>query len=294
MLTPLHGSAPGGGGIPTEIRDADTDTGIRSEQAADEDKIRLRVGGTQRGLWQTASPHITLTGDSHITGLVGLGIAPVAAIALNVNISGTFSSGNVNVIQAQPTGFTASGNTMAITGVIGAPAGTVGSSTTGQTWDGLNYSLLLTGGASATVARLAGAILRTGLLSFTGTLTDMYGAWFQAPFMAAASSTVTLSTGLRIGDIGSSNRIVDAYGLRIDDLTANTGFRRIIEAGGTIGSLPNLRVEANAPTAPGADKGRSRVLATFAEGATPTFALRRFEWKDYSTLAAGDRVVVAV
>lgn len=293
VVLEVHGALPsGGGGGGSKIQDADADTSVDTEQSADEDKVRVKVAGTERALFQTALPHIVLSGNVNIPNTLGVGKLPVTNIALDVQIGGTFSSGNVGVIQAQPSGLTLSGNTQAMFGVVGAPLGTVGAGTTGQTWDALSYALVIAGGSGATVSREAGIMVRVGLLNFTGTVTDMMGGYIQAPFYAAPSSTTTLSTGLRIGDSAPSNRIADAYGLRIDDLTANTGFRRVIEAGGTIGSLPNLRVEANAPTNPGADRGRSRVLATFNENGVST--LRRHEWKDFGTLAAGDRIMVAV
>jgi hypothetical protein len=294
VVLEVHGALPsgGGGGTPTEIRDADADTGVRAEQSPDEDMVRVRVAGVERGLWQTTLPHITLSGNVYLPNTLGVGKLPVSNYALDAQIGGTFGSGNVGVIQAQPSGLVATGNNMGITGFIGAPVGTVGAATTGQNWDALNYALLITGGSGATVAREAGIFVRAGLLNFTGTITDLIGAYVQAPFYAAPSSTTALSTMLYLGDAAPSNRITNAYGLRIDDISQATGFRRLIEAGGSIGTLPNLRVEANAPTNPGASKGRSRILGTFNENGTNT--LRRVEWKDYATLTAGDRVLVAV
>jgi hypothetical protein len=42
------GGACGGGSTPTEIEDADQDTGVRAEASADEDVIRVRTAGTER------------------------------------------------------------------------------------------------------------------------------------------------------------------------------------------------------------------------------------------------------
>ncbi len=59
----------------TYIQDTDADTKVETEKNADEDKVRITLAGTLRGLFQTASPHIDLTGDVRISGVLqGYGV----------------------------------------------------------------------------------------------------------------------------------------------------------------------------------------------------------------------------
>jgi hypothetical protein len=59
----------------TYIQDTDADTKVETEKNADEDKVRITAAATERGLFQTASPHVKLTGDVRISGVLqGYGV----------------------------------------------------------------------------------------------------------------------------------------------------------------------------------------------------------------------------
>ena len=75
VVLTVHGAAPAGpgGGLQNRITDADNDTRVETEQAADEDKVRVTIAGVERGLFQTTSPHHTITGDQRVTGHIGVG-----------------------------------------------------------------------------------------------------------------------------------------------------------------------------------------------------------------------------
>ena len=96
--TTLHSHS--GSGAVTSIQDADADTYVRTEQAANENKVRIGVAAVERGLFQTASPHVTLTGDTHITGLGGIGTAPVTVQGLTVRMP----AGGIGVMVSLPGG----------------------------------------------------------------------------------------------------------------------------------------------------------------------------------------------
>src|SRR3990172_9004342 len=63
VVVTVHGAVPAASSS-TSIQDADADTYVRTEQSADEDKVRMAAGGTLRYVIQTASP------PHHITGAV--------------------------------------------------------------------------------------------------------------------------------------------------------------------------------------------------------------------------------
>jgi hypothetical protein len=110
----------------------------------------------------------------------------------------------------------------------------------------------------------------------------------RSPFqyiIGAGSGTVA---AFDIADWGHVN-FPTAFGLRIANQTGSAT-ARLLEALGLTST--NLRVEAGDPTNPGASLGRSQVLGVFNENGA--LNIRRYEWKDFANLVAGDRVQVAV
>ncbi len=295
VVVTVHGAVPGGGagGIPSRIEDADTDTVVNTEQAANENKVRIKAGGTERGVFQTVSPHVKLTGEAQLDGWMGLNIAPQTNVdVLRVgNPAGTYTA-NLTLLRAQPgANPTLGANNIAFTGIGGVPAPIVASGITGLTIEGLNFTLGLAGGGGGAGITVAAAL--TCAWSATGltgalTLTDGYGIRVQSPLVFGANLTATQSYGIRIQNQGHG-RITNTTALKIDDTTGSTGTKLLIEAGP---ATPNLRLEAGAPTNPGANLGRSALLLAFNENGTVT--LRRVEWKLQSGLVAGDKVLVAV
>ena len=83
----------------TYIQDTDADTYVRTEQAADEDKVRMAVLGTERFKLQTASPHLTLTGDVQLTGNLGGGtVAPAAGAYAYIGNVGSGVDGKIGLL----------------------------------------------------------------------------------------------------------------------------------------------------------------------------------------------------
>jgi hypothetical protein len=292
VILEVHGALPSpSGGIPTRIEDADTDTAVNTEASADEDKVRIKVAGTERALYQTASPHITLTGDIRLGAAAEhVSVKPASNLLLQASASGAHAAG---LTWIQAVGQVTASAFLTYQGVAGTPTAALASGATGVNLFGLNFSPAVSaGGGGASVTAFTCIKAQPFLSVFTGTVADLKGLHLPFPWPIAGAPVITRSVGVHIADYGPTTAFVDTTGLLIEDIGLATGFRRIIEAGGTIGTLPNLRLEANAPTSPGVDKGRSRVLATFNENGA--LVLRRHEWKDFGTLAAGDRVMVAV
>lgn len=143
--------------------------------------------------------------------------------------------------------------------------------------------------------------------AFAGSITSFIAADY-APFHSFGVQAIGTLIGVRVNPSMNGVPITAAYGfyspdwstptmtaqkvIKVEDQLTNPvpATRYLMELGAAL--TPNIRVESAPPTNPGLDKGRSRVLATYNENGVLT--VRREEWKTFSTLAAADRVRVAV
>jgi hypothetical protein len=217
--------------------------------------------GTDRITPATASPHVTLTGDVVLGDRAAIG-GPIDATAyLSVKPTASGLTGTQKLCELGTSGFTWTGNNNLMYGLAGLPTMSLAAASTGHQMYGLNYQPFVGGGGAGTVvAQLTGALVQPGALAYTGAITLLQGFFAKQPFVTSGTPAITLSVGVDIGDYGPTNKFVDAIGLRIADIAAATGFRRLIEAGP---ATPNLRLEANAP----AVSGDSKLLLAFYDGA---------------------------
>ncbi|MDP2674625.1 MAG: hypothetical protein Q8Q00_06940 [Dehalococcoidia bacterium] len=257
-------------------------------------------GSTPRISLATASPHVTLAGDIRLGDHAGVGADPLANTGLLVSYDAALASGTHSMLRVEPqSSLTVGGNNVFVRGVFGAPfAGIDTGPYTGIAFDGLWYVPGISGGGAGTVVgRIRAVAAQPAVAGFTGTVTLVIGLGALAPIYQSlpAGTVITTSIGAQIGNYGANAKVVDVIGLEIADTTLNTGFTRLLELGGTLGTLPNLRLEGRAPTNPGAGLGRSQLLLSFNENGTVT--LRRVEWKNPDAtghMAAADKVLVAV
>ena len=127
----------------------------------------------------------------------------------------------------------------------------------------------------ANLSRLRGVVV--GLVSYAGkgTISDSPGLEVLPDYQGYKPTTFW---GLYVHGHSGMNT---AYGVRVEDFTGTTV--RLLEVGP---ATPYLRLlGGGAPAA-----GQTNLY--LAEGVAPT--LRRVQWKDYSSLVAGDRVMVLV
>lgn len=190
-------AAAGGGGTPTNIADADADTYVRTEQSADEDKVRLAAGGTLRYVIQTASPHHDITGDVRISGVIqGQGVT--SAVANNLfDVGGALSyDGKIGVHVGMGSGLSVSA------GVVIGVGGYSVAKTTGQTearglhfvagMSGISLALavackteMLAVGSGKTLTDYM-AFLASAGTAVLATVTNWYG--FYAPALTVGSN----------------------------------------------------------------------------------------------------------
>ncbi len=127
----------------------------------------------------------------------------------------------------------------------------------------------------------------------TFTVTDLTGFHIFDGF-TIGSPAYTRQQGLW-SDIKGKSGSTDTCGLRITDITAGTR-KILIWAGPNVpgaAGITNLRLDAgNPPNAALAAEGDSQLFLTFMENGV--LAMRRLRHKTFATLAAGDRVAIAV
>ena len=200
-----------GAGGGTSIWDADLDTGVQVEEAADEDKIRFDTGGVERGVLNVSGfdleTHVAI-GTSGVLGVVQ--ILHVAETIIDESL-GTYYGQNVDVAYA---GYAANLYGLLITARAQQTGGTL------SILEGLNFiasheSSLATGqmyGVYGQLSSLAGG---------TGVITG--GTCFFASGTFAGRSPATVY-GLRVNAnlAPASKNTTIAYGVRIEALAATT------------------------------------------------------------------------
>jgi len=283
VVVTVHGAVPAASPGGSKIQDADGDTSVDTEASANENKVRIKVNATERGLFQTASPHVTLTGDTRVmAGTLTVQTAGIAQQALYVKPTATDDiiavCADINLASSNP----GAGNAWGVAGQVKGPTAT--------TLHGLHFAAGFTSGGGTeaiaiwvrnfwlasstfTVTRIVGLQIDPVQKSGTGTGTDAYGIWVK--FTGAANFTNT-------------------YGLRISDLTSGTNRYLLLCDGQTGGGgLPNLQLDAqNPPNAALAAQGDSPLWLIWMENGV--LSLRRCRTKTFATLAAGDKVMIAV
>ncbi len=248
-------------------------------------------GGTVRITVATASPFITLgdgvtdnTGHTVIQGKVRMGQS-LDAIAVDtygeLRIDGSPGSRGVGLLVCE--GLAATVPSATIEGVAGLAAKSTDGNTT--LCAGLNFEAW---GQfySGTLTALEG--IRVSLYHkpySPAVITNARGIHVYRPVGSAATDRPQGVAGLYIEDQYSFSGLTTpttVIAIKCDDLSGGTN-RYLLELGP---ATPYLRLIG------GAAPGANQTNLYLAEGVTPT--LRRAQWKLYSDLVAGDRVMVLV
>jgi hypothetical protein len=169
--------------------------------------------GNNRITLSAASPHLTLTGATKISERAAIG-----GVAVNNNV----------LLMLQPV---PNPSTNYFQGLVGAPVASIPSGSLGGLIVALSYQLAIGGGGGgAVVDKIAGVYVKLGQVGYAGTVTNMKGVEVDIPIMMGSSATINTYTGADLQGAMHSH-IVDAYGLRIRNITNNTGFTRLLEIG---------------------------------------------------------------
>jgi hypothetical protein len=262
----------GGGGDSDEIQDADNDTGVRTEQSADEDKVRARVAGTERLVLQNSTPHLTVTGNGDIDTLnIGDHTShdPTKEY-LRVGKDGTGVDTKVGAVI--DVGGLSSAGTNVVSGLLGRGVSR-DSATVGA------YGLDFVAGCNGqSLTDAIGVAVGTLSIGSGKTLTNAKGLWVRSHSNVLA--TLTNFYGL---DISNLNVGTNRYGIRIGNIAGGT-IARYLE----LGTAPDFVVKGTGELA----RAANQTPVFIAEGTTPT--LRQVQWKDGASITSGDRVMVLV
>jgi hypothetical protein len=176
VVITIHGAVPA---TPTvgAIHDADGDTYVRTEQSAEEDKVRMAAGGTLRYVIGTASPHHDLTGDLRLSGVAQVasaGATPTDKL-LTVGGGGDYHGKAGVYIQAGNTG------SVGVNSVVGVAGYAYSQNTADTTVIGLDFVAGGGAGAPSTLATLVGVRTKLDYLVFGGAVTDARDFWARSP-----------------------------------------------------------------------------------------------------------------
>jgi hypothetical protein len=192
-------------------------------------------GGNDRIQLGITSPHIKLTDEVRIGTRLGVGADPQTDVGLRVAPT-MERSGNITVLGCNPT-VRMTGGAGNIYAMQGQATALVYSAATAVLMAGLYFTAL--GGSAGTIQQLYGVWVRTGLQMYTGSAPTLWGAKLRSPmlFFSTYPSTVY---GMEIDDQGYyAAGTHNAIGLKINDQTAVTGNKYLVEAGP---STPYLRL----------------------------------------------------
>jgi hypothetical protein len=261
VVVTVHGAAPSGVSAGSRLQDADNDTWIDVENAADEDKVRITIAAVLRALLQTATPHIQFTGDARIDGRLGVGNAPpttISAPRAQLSVWPNLGAGSSLILQIDLAGVqTAAGTTRQ--GFAFAGTYDLGGFNLTSFYGLASVPTLQDAIGTGTLSTFAG--LRGGIVAGAGgvTLTAVDTADFDAITPTGdASSLITTHRGLRVRNQGAAF-ISDAIGLDVE-AQSGAGTNRGMRVLGTTQDpsihQPSLYLFGTAPSM----GGGSRVL----------------------------------
>jgi hypothetical protein len=297
VVVTVHGAVPTPivAGVQTLIEDADQDTRVDAEEAADEDRLRFYTAGTQRLVMKNSSIHHEVIGTSFVSPgplYVGDSTTSTGWLALRKamgNITSAFLGFDIN------TSFNFNANNLTGEVMNAAPGATFNAGTSGGRVYGLNF--IASAGGTGSAAELIASQVRLGLLSSGAhTLATMFN--IVNPLSIGFSGSITDVRGIRVMNQGLA-AFTNVYQIDVEAVTAGTnrfGVRVANISGGTIARMLELtnamRVEGTGNWTPTANQTPVLIY----EGTTPT--IRRVQWMDPgaggANFAGGERVMVLV
>lgn len=300
VIVSVHGGGPPAAASPTSIADADADTKVDVEESADEDKVRMDVAGTERFVLQDASPHLTITGNAHVTNNLGVRSAPSTNDTnfIKCSPSVSVSGGIVEAIACSPTVDINAGANKSAYSVRGTIVGKLSAGGSFAILAGLDYVAApwSDGAGTQTVTDVLGVQALIQTIRTAGTLNITRAIAFAAAGfipVIGASTTITDLIGVNIkgptANVG--NGITTATGLRLEHIAHGTN-KYLLHAFRDTTPNTSLRLDAgNPPNAALTTEGDSQLYLAWMENGTVN--LRQVRWRQQSTLGATDKVLIA-
>lgn len=284
--------------------DLDGDTKIQVEEAADEDKVRMDVAGTERFLLQdSASPYLTITGNTKLIGSLALkgtnpsdnawlGISPI----LETWLSDQFA------IQSSPAACTLGAINVDFTGLLAQAACFLGSFVN-LGLVGLFYSPSFSVNNNSPTVReiaslkLGGGIFHVGAADVT-TVTDSYMARIFQPGHGVFGGALNVGNHYQIkSETVALSVIANCYGLHMGDINSASVINRILELGPAVSGGVYLRLEGSTDWAPAINTRETPLYLAAGNNDNPlTITMRQVEWMDPGVggvnFAGGERVMI--
>ena len=236
------------------------------------------TGPTIRG--PASGDLLSLAGTVRAGDRLGIGADPDVTRGIRCAPALSAASGSLYVIDATPGSCSFSGGGAIFIGLYGNASVSLLAGVTSASLYGLQFTAGAAGAGVATA--LYGTWSRLALVGYSNAnAPNLYTLFARQPIVMTSTYPAN-SVGLKVENMGGYNAAtMNAYGVWIDDITLVGGNKFLIEAGP---ATPYLRLIGGA--APGANL--TNLYLNEAGN------LRRVQWKDYSALVAGDRVMVLV
>lgn len=113
---------------------------------------------------------------------------------------------------------------------------------------GLEFASVVSGGGGGASVTMRANYLQNQYVSYTGTISELVTYRSRAPVSFGGTPSVTVSRGLHLENAGGYSSIVDVESIKVDDISANTGHRYLIDLGP---ATPYFRVVGGAAPAAG-------------------------------------------
>ena len=290
-----------GGGPPAatvdRIIDADGDTVVHVEKTADDDTIRFENGGAENANLDASGRWRWMQRWGHVLNGISPAHDPLRALSWTDSFFGPESVGAgervilfLNPV-LRPTvtdqNFFSVGGNMILTPNSGIDVGIMA---------GLNFAVIPDAVGSTTYDEVAAVRTQVGnLFAGNARVTELTGFHHVPPIAPITGSPIYTRYASFWSENPGTAKATTVVGLRISDITAGSN-KYLIYAGPQTpgpGSIPNLRLDAGLPAnAASATEGDSQLQLGFNENGV--MILRQTRWKQQSTLAGTDKVMIAV
>lgn len=252
------------------------------------------TAGNTRITTAAASPHVVISDDLQVAGVVGLkGSAIDQRVMVRIIPTMTVGSGWWYGVSIQPT-LTVSTTGDVVRGVVGVPSLRPSTTVSSLTLQGLYFAGTITDqGMSSSTVGFTDATAIFASVSIVGIFAGntfnvgtMRGLFLQL-LITPVGATINVTNAKMIHMVPpSSATVTDFWGIHLEDETAATGINYLLEIGDRIVGpvTPYLRLLG------GGNPAANQTNLYLKEAAN----LRHVQWKDGAAIGAGDRVMILV
>lgn len=191
------------------------------------------------------TPHLLFSGDGRLTGKLTVGDTGGSGVGQDIRLAATTLTAGAKVLDITNSGTWAlnTASSQAFSVLNAAPSTSAGSGTSGHSVDGLFF--VGTGSGAGSYSRVAGVLSRVGVISLTGTVTNLESFFANTPLIFGGSPTITNLAAYRSSYAGNSNAGLVAGFLQDTAITSGTNRHPFREVGSTAGDAHGNRFPSN-------------------------------------------------